>query len=115
MLVYNLTNKALSFRGRTIPPSGGYLDYPELNQFIPNKDKDLATKKVISFEALPKWFLVKKKQELESKKAQVKKELESKVKEIAIKPEIVLDEDKSIVFDHEAKSGKHERHWKRRS
>jgi hypothetical protein len=56
MLVYNLTNQVLAYRGKDLSPNGGSKDFPELDIFIPDRDKELETKKVIAFGALPSWW-----------------------------------------------------------
>lgn len=62
MRVFNLTGKDLHFRKSVLPANGGYKDFPELDSFIPDNDKELAEAKVISFEELPKWWIAKKKE-----------------------------------------------------
>jgi hypothetical protein len=57
MKVYNLTTKAITYRGKDIPVSG-FLNYPELDKFIPDRDKDLETKKVLAFGKLPLWWRI---------------------------------------------------------
>jgi hypothetical protein len=61
MLVFNLTEKELKFRGKPIPPNGGSNNYPELDPprgFIPNRDRKLEAQKVIAFGQLPKWWVL---------------------------------------------------------
>jgi hypothetical protein len=58
--VFNLTESPLDFRGRTIPADGGYLEYPELDVFIPNRDRELASAGVISFDYIPASWHAKK-------------------------------------------------------
>jgi hypothetical protein len=55
MRVYNLTDKPLDYRGRTIPPSGGFVDFLDL-AFIPDRDLKLQSDRVLSFGRLPTWF-----------------------------------------------------------
>lgn len=55
MRVFNLTEKPLDYRGRTLPPSGGFLDFPDM-AFIPDRDMRLQTEKVVAFGRLPTWF-----------------------------------------------------------
>jgi len=66
MKVFNLTNHPLDFHGRVIAPNGGSLDYPELDAFLPSRDKKLEELRYIAFGFLPTWW--KKQQE---KKPQV--------------------------------------------
>jgi len=56
MRVYNLTDQILAFRKKTLAPNGGYEEFPELDGFIPDRDRELATKKVIAFRELPTWW-----------------------------------------------------------
>lgn len=53
MRVYNLTNKEFLFRKQSIPPGGGYRDYPELDSGIPEIDRPLVESKMLSFGSLP--------------------------------------------------------------
>jgi hypothetical protein len=53
MKVYNLTGEPLAFRTKVLPPNGGSIDIPELDLFIPNREKDLARAGTISFGSLP--------------------------------------------------------------
>jgi hypothetical protein len=57
MRVYNLRSYPLEFRGRTLAPDGGSADFPELDQFVPNRDRELEQKKVIALGQLPTWWL----------------------------------------------------------
>lgn len=57
MRVYNLTKKPLDYRGKMLPPEGGSLEYPELDVFVPNRDRELETKRMISFGSLPLWWV----------------------------------------------------------
>lgn len=50
MLVFNLGMTELVYRGRTIPPNGGALDYADLS-FIPDRDR---ANRLLSFGSLPK-------------------------------------------------------------
>lgn len=56
MKVYNLTTHPVDFHGRVIPPNGGALDYPELDRFLPTRDKKLEEEKLLSFGFLPTWW-----------------------------------------------------------
>lgn len=56
MRVYNLTGQVLSFRKKSLAPNGGYEEFPELDGFIPDRDRELVAKKVISFRELPIWW-----------------------------------------------------------
>ena len=56
MLVYNLLNQPLDFKGRTIPPNGGSVDFPGL-AFIPDRDRELEKGRVLAFGSLPYWWL----------------------------------------------------------
>jgi hypothetical protein len=68
MRVFNLTQTDLRFHKKTIPPNGGSDEFPELDKgFIPDRDRELQTAKVISFGGLPKWWLL----EQQAKKAAV--------------------------------------------
>lgn len=55
MLVYNLTKDEVTYKGRKIPPNGGCVDFLDLT-FIPNRDRELETKKVLAFGCLPTWW-----------------------------------------------------------
>lgn len=56
MKVFNLTDKPIEYRGRSIPANGGSLEYADLS-FIPNRDMRLVEKRVLSFGDLPNWWL----------------------------------------------------------
>lgn len=72
MRVYNLTNKDLYFRKVLLPAFGGSKDFPELDSFISDSDKQLAAAKVISFGSLPKWWTDPRKPPKEEPKSQAK-------------------------------------------
>lgn len=55
MLVYNLTKDEVTYKGRKIPPNGGSVDFLELT-FIPNRDRELETNRVLAFGYLPPWW-----------------------------------------------------------
>lgn len=86
MLVFNLTHSPISFRKRVIPPNGGSLEFPELNEFIPDRDKALEKAKVLSFGSLPKWWVSKKKEE--AAKAAVKPALKNALVSISDSVEV---------------------------
>jgi hypothetical protein len=68
--VFNLTKSRLDFRGRVIPADGGFLDYPELDTFIPDRDKALARSGIISFGTIPPaWQAAKAQRIVEAAKA----------------------------------------------
>jgi hypothetical protein len=54
MLIYNLTEQVLEYRGRLIPPHGGFIDLPLT--FIPDRDRKLEEAKKMAFGRLPKWW-----------------------------------------------------------
>lgn len=56
MLVFNLTASVLDFHGKPLAPNGGSANFPELDSFIPDRDKALEKARKISFRALPPWF-----------------------------------------------------------
>lgn len=56
MRVFNLSSQAVIYKGKTIPPGGGHIDYPSLD-FVPDRDRALETKRVLAFETLPAWFV----------------------------------------------------------
>ena len=53
MRVFNLTSHPLAFRQKVIPPSGAFLEFPELDQFVPTRERALEKAKVIAFGTLP--------------------------------------------------------------
>lgn len=55
MRVFNLTEKPLDYRGRTIPRDGGFIDFPDMT-FIPDRDLRLQTERILAFGKLPAWF-----------------------------------------------------------
>jgi hypothetical protein len=57
MKVFNLTNHPLDFHGCIIAPNGGSLDYVDLNFFIPTRDRKLEEQRIVSFGALPAWWV----------------------------------------------------------
>ncbi len=57
MNVYNLTEFDLSYKDRTIPPNGGFLEY-DLS-FVPDRDRYLEKMKILAFGELPKWWSFK--------------------------------------------------------
>jgi hypothetical protein len=50
MLVYNLSDRAIEYKGKLIPANGGSRDYPSLT-FVPDRDR---SNKFLSFGSLPK-------------------------------------------------------------
>lgn len=58
MKVFNLTSHPLDFHGRVIGPNGGSLDYPELDSFLPSRDKKLEEQRILSFGFLPSWWVM---------------------------------------------------------
>ena len=59
MLVYNLTGGVITYKGRKIPANGGFVNIPTLS-FIPTRDLELETARVLSFGKLPKWWLTER-------------------------------------------------------
>jgi hypothetical protein len=56
MRVFNLTDTTKIYKGKPIPPNGGFVDFPGLD-FIPTRDRALEEKRILSFGALPAWFI----------------------------------------------------------
>jgi myo-inositol catabolism protein IolC len=89
MKVFNLTEKALVYRRRTIPPNGGSFDFLDL-RVIPLRDQKLAqgTKAVLAFGTLPEWWLLKQQQkkaaQLAARKAAIAKKDAPAAKEVAL-------------------------------
>lgn len=54
MLIFNLTQQPIEYRGRTIPPNGGSIDLPLT--FVPDRDRKLEEAKKLSFGRLPGWW-----------------------------------------------------------
>jgi hypothetical protein len=72
MRVFNLTEKALVYRRRTLPPNGGSFDFLDL-RIVPLRDQKLAIgpNAVLAFGNLPDWWLMNRQQKLaDQKKAQ---------------------------------------------
>lgn len=57
MRVYNLSKQPVDYRGHTIPPNGGSAEYPDLDKFLPARDKKLEQEKILSFGSLPSWWV----------------------------------------------------------
>jgi hypothetical protein len=53
--VYNLTKGHINYKGREIPPNGGFLDYPTLT-FVPDRDRNLEVMRILAFGSLPAWW-----------------------------------------------------------
>lgn len=53
MRVYNLTDKPLDFRGRVLPANGGSTTFPELDGFVPDRERQLEKAGVIAIGSLP--------------------------------------------------------------
>jgi hypothetical protein len=70
--VYNLTDQPLEYRGRTLPPLGGSFDFQELDSFVPDRDKELAKNKVVSFDTLPQWWKDQRRQATNAPRASVR-------------------------------------------
>jgi hypothetical protein len=68
MWVFNLTNTDLAFHKRVIQANGGGVDFPELDSFITNRDRELSAAGVISFESLPLWWIAKRNAALEAQR-----------------------------------------------
>lgn len=56
MRVFNLTPKPLDYRGVQLAANGGSHDFRDM-AFVPNRDRALVEKKILSFGNLPQWFL----------------------------------------------------------
>jgi hypothetical protein len=60
MRIFNLTPATeIEFRGRMIPPNGGFVDIPL--SFVPNSDRILERDGLLAFDELPAWFIEKRK------------------------------------------------------
>ena len=57
MLVYNLTNGEVTYKGKKVPPNGGSVNIPDLS-FIPNRDLELEKARILAFGSLPRWWAV---------------------------------------------------------
>lgn len=57
MRVFNLTTEPHFFKGKVIPANGGYLDIQM--SFIPDRDRELETAKILAFGSLPAWWIAK--------------------------------------------------------
>lgn len=55
MKVFNLLDKPLDYRGRILAP-GKSQDFPELDKYVPDRDRRLEKAGVIAFRSLPKWW-----------------------------------------------------------
>jgi hypothetical protein len=84
MKVFNLTDKPIEYRGRSIPSSGGSLEYADLS-FIPNRDMRLVEKRVLSFGDLPSWWLSLR---AEQSKKPAPKKIVNIVEKIVVKDEV---------------------------
>ena len=94
MLVYNLTSKVITYKGRKIPVNGGSVNIPTLS-FIPTRDLELETARVLSFGKLPKWWLTEQALKAVAVAVSVPKEVEHK-KPILLETPVTV-EDKSSV------------------
>ena len=56
MFVYNLTQGPVVYRGKPIPPNGGSLEFRDMD-FIPTRDRELETAKILAFGSLPRWWV----------------------------------------------------------
>ena len=94
MLVFNLTEKALDYRGIVLKANGGSHNFRDMT-FVPDRDLELANKKVLAFGAIPQWWTeeytrkrqesVKRQQEaLAAHKASLVKKVEPKVEVLAV-------------------------------
>lgn len=54
MLVFNLTDRPIAYRNRTIPPEGQF-DFKDMD-FVPDRDKALEKSKILSFGSRPSWW-----------------------------------------------------------
>lgn len=54
MLVFNLTDRPIAYRNRTIPPEGQF-DFKDM-EFVPDRDKALEKSKILSFGSRPSWW-----------------------------------------------------------
>lgn len=59
MRVYNLTSSNLAFHKKNIPPNGGFEEFPELDEYISDRDRGLVSAKLIAFRELPRWWTAK--------------------------------------------------------
>ena len=112
MLVYNLTDTPLHYRKRVLLPNGGFHNFPELDSFIPDRDKALADKKIIGIGSIPSWWVRKKKMKEEERRAAAAKAETSKGTE---KAEPAIVEGKPVVEDPVFNSSKNNEHRSERS
>lgn len=104
MLVFNTSSKEITYRGKPIPADGGSLEYPGLI-FIPNRDRELEVNHLLSFGALPAWFLRQKaiQKAEEQKKIQAAAALPVTVTvtatEVAEVPKVFVAEDVDVKDD----------------
>lgn len=111
MLVYNLTDTPLHYRKRVLQPNGGFHNFPELDSFIPDRDRALADSKVIGLGSIPTWWTKKRKMKEEERRvASANAEAVKKVEKI----EVVIVEDKSAE-DPVFNSSKNNEHRSERS
>ena len=82
MRVYNVSSKVISYRGKDLFP-GASINFPELDEFLPDRDKELEKKKLLAFGSLPNWYLIDK---------------ETKAQKAAAKPVPAATEDSKPVF-----------------
>lgn len=66
MRVYNLTPRALEYRGKTLVPGGG-AEFPKLKPSP--RDEGLVHARVISLDSLPAWYLDQRARAQKAKKA----------------------------------------------
>ena len=64
MRVFNLTRAPLQFRKKVLAADGGSEEFPELDKFIPNHDRALATKNIVALGSLPNWWVLQRRAEM---------------------------------------------------
>ena len=85
MLVFNLTDKPLNYRGILLGADGGSHDFRDM-EFIPNRDLLLERKRVLAFGTLPDWWIhARHAKNLEMHK-KLKEAKESKEKYVPVLP-----------------------------
>jgi hypothetical protein len=103
MQVYNLTERPIDFHGRTIPPNGGSVSFPELDSFIPDRDQELERARVLSFGHVPEWW--KNEQRLKANFAKPAVVVKRLVEDIAVE-ETVSFKTKSSATDYRSSGRK---------
>lgn len=93
MVIFNLTDKPLNYRGVVLAPNGGSYDFKDMS-FIPNRDLELVSKKVLAVGHLPQWWLDERAVRAHHAQEAMRQAAAAKKTERTVDPVLAVDSEK---------------------